>query len=120
MQLKGKQIKDSSVDQTKLNVTTASITSVSSVTNAEYVNTNSVNRVGEITYASLNMGMTANVATIGGVATDTTLIEFPISTVQVKVNNQLRRIAMDKNLTLYDLNEAMGGWGSMYTWYQNK
>ena len=43
-----------------------------------------------------------------------------IPPVQVKVNNQLRRIAMDKNLTLYDLNEAMGGWGSMYTWYQNK
>ncbi len=43
-----------------------------------------------------------------------------IPPLQVKVNNQLRRIAMDKNLTLYDLNEAMGGWGSMYTWYQNK
>lgn len=43
-----------------------------------------------------------------------------IPPVQVKVNNQLRKIAMDKNLTLYDLNEAMGGWGSMYTWYQNK
>jgi hypothetical protein len=43
-----------------------------------------------------------------------------IPPVQVKVNNQLRRIAMDKNLTLYDLNEAMGGWGSMYAWYQNK
>ena len=43
-----------------------------------------------------------------------------IPPLQVKVNNQLRRIAMDKNLTLYDLNEAMGGWGSLYTWYQNK
>jgi len=43
-----------------------------------------------------------------------------IPPVQVKVNNQLRKIAIDKNLTLYDLNEAMGGWGSMYAWYQNK
>jgi len=43
-----------------------------------------------------------------------------IPPLQVKVNNQLRNISMDKNLTLYDLNEAMGGWGSLYAWYQNK
>jgi len=39
---------------------------------------------------------------------------------QVNVNNQLRKISMEKKLTIYDLNEAMGGWGSMYSWYQSK
>ena len=43
-----------------------------------------------------------------------------IPPLQIKVNNQLRKIVTEKNLTLYDLNEAMGGWGSLYAWYQNK
>lgn len=43
-----------------------------------------------------------------------------IPPLQIKVNNQLRKIVAEKNLTLYDLNEAMGGWGSLYAWYQNK
>jgi len=87
MQLKGKQIKDSSVEQGKLNVTTESIINVSSVTNAEYVNTNSVDRVEAITYATLNMNMAATGATIGELACDIPIIEFPISNIMVKVNN---------------------------------
>lgn len=39
---------------------------------------------------------------------------------QINVNNQLRKIAKAQKATLYDLNEAMGGWGSLHVWYYNK
>lgn len=39
---------------------------------------------------------------------------------QVNVNNQLRKMAKAQKATLYDLNEAMGGWGSLHVWYHNK
>jgi LysM repeat protein len=39
---------------------------------------------------------------------------------QKNVNNQLRNIAKAQKATLYDLNEAMGGWGSMHVWYNQK
>lgn len=38
---------------------------------------------------------------------------------QIRVNQQLMRIAKDLDLSMYDLNEAMGGWGSLYRWYEN-
>ncbi|MSP57295.1 MAG: LysM peptidoglycan-binding domain-containing protein [Flavobacteriaceae bacterium] len=39
---------------------------------------------------------------------------------QISVNNQLKTLAKNAHLTLYDLNTAMGGWGSMNLWYKNK
>jgi len=39
---------------------------------------------------------------------------------QKNVINQFYKIAKDKNLAVYDLNAAMGGWGSLYHWYKNK
>lgn len=39
---------------------------------------------------------------------------------QQTVNRQLIRIAQDLNLSLFDLNKAMGGWGSLYRWFENK
>lgn len=39
---------------------------------------------------------------------------------QKNVNNQLRKIAKNQKATVYDLNEAMGGWGSLHVWYNNK
>ena len=36
---------------------------------------------------------------------------------QIIVNNILKRIATNGNYSIFDLNEAMGGWGSIYTWY---
>lgn len=39
---------------------------------------------------------------------------------QISVNNQLKTLAKNAHLTLYDLNAAMGGWGSMNLWYRNK
>jgi LysM repeat protein len=39
---------------------------------------------------------------------------------QINVNNQLRKIAKLQKATLYDLNQAMGGWGSLYVWYKQK
>ena len=39
---------------------------------------------------------------------------------QKNVINQFYKIAKDKNLAVYDLNAAMGGWGSLYHWFKNK
>ena len=39
---------------------------------------------------------------------------------QKSVNNELRKIARAQKITLYDLNEAMGGWGSLHVWYNHK
>ena len=36
---------------------------------------------------------------------------------QIIVNSILKRIATNGNYSIFDLNEAMGGWGSIYTWY---
>lgn len=38
---------------------------------------------------------------------------------QVAVNNQLLKLSKNLKLSLFDLNEAMGGWGSLYKWYNN-
>lgn len=39
---------------------------------------------------------------------------------QINVNNQLRKAAKNNDASLYDLNAAMGGWGSMNTWSKNQ
>ena len=39
---------------------------------------------------------------------------------QKSVNQQLQKIAAAQKLTLYDLNKAMGGWGSLHIWYNHK
>ena len=36
---------------------------------------------------------------------------------QIIVNNILKRIVTNGSYSIFDLNEAMGGWGSIYTWY---
>ena len=38
---------------------------------------------------------------------------------QINVNNQLKKAAVNNDASLYDLNAAMGGWGSMNTWSKN-
>lgn len=43
-----------------------------------------------------------------------------IPPMQRPVNNQLKTIAAREKLTLYDLNAAMGGWGSLHTWYNHQ
>ncbi len=35
---------------------------------------------------------------------------------QISVNNQLKKIANEYQLTIFDLNTEMGGWGSLYNW----
>jgi len=39
---------------------------------------------------------------------------------QVNVNRQLGLIAKNCGLSLFDLNEAMGGWGSLYAWHKHQ
>lgn len=39
---------------------------------------------------------------------------------QRATNNQLRILANREKITLYDLNTAMGGWGSLYTWHNHQ
>ena len=43
-----------------------------------------------------------------------------IPPMQRPVNNQLKTLAAREKLTVYDLNAAMGGWGSLHTWYKNQ
>ena len=39
---------------------------------------------------------------------------------QKNVINQFYKIAKERDAIVYDLNAAMGGWGSLYRWYENK
>jgi len=38
---------------------------------------------------------------------------------QTTVNNQLKKIAAQFELSVFDLNTEMGGWGSLYKWHKN-
>ncbi len=37
---------------------------------------------------------------------------------QITTNNQLIKLAADSKISLFDLNKAMGGWGSLYQWHK--
>ena len=39
---------------------------------------------------------------------------------QVNVNNQLIKLSKSQDLSVFDLNKAMGGWGSLTNWYKSK
>ena len=39
---------------------------------------------------------------------------------QVIINDQLIKIAKSQDVSIFDLNKAMGGWGSLNKWYKNK
>ena len=39
---------------------------------------------------------------------------------QVNVNNQLLKLANYQDVSIFDLNKAMGGWGSLSNWYKSK
>ena len=39
---------------------------------------------------------------------------------QITVNNQLIKLSKDLKISLFDLNKAMGGWGSLYNWHKQK
>lgn len=38
---------------------------------------------------------------------------------QININNQLIKISKTHDVSLFDLNKAMGGWGSLNDWYKN-
>ena len=78
MILNGKQIKDISIKQDKLDITTESIVSINSVTNVDYTKTHSINKINEINYATSNLNMNASGATIGDKACELFVIEFPV------------------------------------------
>ena len=86
MKLNGKQFENSTIEQDKLHIETNTIVNLSSVTNVDYVKQETYERIDDITFSTLNNNMTANNATIGDKACDDFIIEFPISTVVVKVN----------------------------------
>lgn len=86
MPIKGKQLQDYTILQSKLNITTDSIVGPSDVTNSEFVQTRITENINNLNYSTLNLDMTANAATIGELACDTPILEFPISDIQVKIN----------------------------------
>jgi len=86
MSIKGHQIKNKSIDQTKLNIITDSIKDNSDITNKEYVD-NLVNKsVKQIQYNILNRNMTALNASKGDKACEYAIIEFNLTNVRVVVN----------------------------------
>ena len=87
MDVKGKHFKNNTIQQSKLNITTDSISNKTDVTNNEYVNVRSLERINKINNNTLNKRMTANNATVGQLATDSIVKEFPISPITVRVNN---------------------------------
>ena len=97
MQLKGKQIKDTSIEQNKLDITTDSIVSVSSVTNVDFVEQQTYDRIEDIAYSTLNNNMTANNATIGELACNIHVIEFPVSPIIVKINSIAVTVGVGKD-----------------------
>jgi uncharacterized delta-60 repeat protein len=87
--IKGGQISNSTIEQQNLNITTESVTGLTSVTTQGYVITAINANAGLIKQSWLNQNMTANAATVGELASDTAVIEFPISNVMVKINGVL-------------------------------
>jgi LysM repeat protein len=39
---------------------------------------------------------------------------------QIIVNSLIKKIANSGNYSIFDLNEAMGGWGSIYSWFKKR
>ena len=87
--IKGKQINDTSIQQNNMFVETNTIISGTSITNKEYVIQQINEKSGGIHQSRLNQHMTANNATIGQIACDSAVIEFPISSILVKVNGTI-------------------------------
>jgi len=89
MKIQGKQISNASISQSKFDILTDSIVSLSSVTNKEYVDTAIANKA-TLYYSKLNLNMPANATTgVDQKACDKTVIEFPLSNVLVKINGSL-------------------------------
>jgi photosystem II stability/assembly factor-like uncharacterized protein len=87
MKIKGKQIDDSTLIQSNLNITTDSITHLSAVTNVLYLQQEVDYKIGDINFAVLNNDMPAlNTLISGDLACNKHIIEYPISNVRVKVN----------------------------------
>ena len=82
----GKQIENNSINQSNMFVETNTIISGTSITNKEYVIQIINEKSGGIHQSRLNQHMTANNATVGEIACESAVIEFPISSVLVKIN----------------------------------
>jgi len=95
--IQGKQIEDNTIEQRSVNVSTDSIVENNSATNKQYV----INRVNQslsgFYQARLNLNMDANNATVGELACDKSVVEFPLSPVMIKLNGVLMSVGSDKD-----------------------
>lgn len=95
--IQGKQIQNETIEQRSMIIETDLIINNNSVTNKQYV----INRVNQslsgIYQSRLNLNMTASGATSGELACEKGIIEFPLSSVMVKLNGILMDVGSDKD-----------------------
>ena len=89
-------------------------------TNEAYGNIDTVNYFNSINdFVSKLNTLLPSTAIIMTTAPDTrSQGKIPLS--QVNVNNQLLKLANYHDVSIFDLNKAMGGWGSLNNWYKSK
>ena len=95
--IEGKQIKDGTIEQRSMKVLSDSITENNSVTNKEYVLEKVNQSISGLYQACLNLNMESNNATVGELACESGVIEFPLSPVMVKLNGILMSVGPDKD-----------------------
>jgi len=95
--IQGKQIQDSTIEQRSMKVLKETITDNNSVTNKEYVLEKVNQSLSGLYQSKLNLNMTASGATVGELACENGVIEFPLSPVMVKLNGILMSVGSDKD-----------------------
>lgn len=94
--IQGHQINENSIVNNKIKILTDTITTNNNVTNKDYVRlTLAQNKL--FYYNKLNLNMLANDASIGELACNIPIIEFPISTVIVKLNGTMLTVGENKD-----------------------
>lgn len=87
--IKGKQLHDNSITQPNIFIESNSINTNNNITNKEYSINNINNKISNISQSKLNLHMTANNATVGQIACNKSVLEFPISNIIVKINGAM-------------------------------
>jgi photosystem II stability/assembly factor-like uncharacterized protein len=121
MKIQGKQLADGTILQEHLNVLTNTIIDNTSVTNLDYVQNYTSDKLNNINFARLNRNMSALQTTgAGQLATSTHIIEYPVSVVRVKINGVEVNVggnsapfdgyfSPDSGVTIRDVNYAAKG-----------
>jgi hypothetical protein len=94
MNLSGKQILDNTLTNNKFKINTDTIISNDNASNKDYLNQNLLNN-SNFYFNKLNLNMPALSSTTNQLACNIPIIEFPLTTVLVKLNGALLNINLD-------------------------